>query len=95
MLNASALQGIPPTLRTFIWMEVSGAAAKKAAVGNNYFNNMCLAGDSSPYLKDIDKVAMTRHAANIYYVTNDGGVVCADMVHHAWHMYMSHRLPDC
>lgn len=33
-------QGIPPTLRTFVWMQVSGAAAKQAAVAGNYFTNV-------------------------------------------------------
>eukprot|EP00879_Flechtneria_rotunda_P024099 GHRR01025541.1.p1 GENE.GHRR01025541.1~~GHRR01025541.1.p1 ORF type:complete len:165 (+),score=59.64 GHRR01025541.1:654-1148(+) len=48
-------KGVPPTLRSWVWMEVSGAAAKKAAVGSNYFSNMALAGDKSPFLKHIDK----------------------------------------
>lgn len=51
-----SIQGVPPPLRSFVWMETSGASAKKAAVGVNYFSNMCLAGDSSPYLKEIDAV---------------------------------------
>lgn len=49
-------QGVPPTLRSWVWMEVSGAATKKAAVGSNYFNNMALAGEKSEWLEDIDKV---------------------------------------
>lgn len=52
-----ALQGVPPTLRPWVWMEVSGAAAKKAAVkSSNYFTNMALAGERSPFLKEIDQV---------------------------------------
>jgi hypothetical protein len=50
-------QGVPPTLRTLVWLQVSGAAAKQAAVASNYFSNMCLAGEQSPFLKEIDKVS--------------------------------------
>ncbi|WIA29030.1 hypothetical protein OEZ86_011544 [Tetradesmus obliquus] len=49
-------KGVPPTLRPWVWMEVSGAAAKKAAVkSSNYFTNMALAGERSPFLKEIDQ----------------------------------------
>jgi hypothetical protein len=48
-------QGVPPALRTAVWMEVSGAARKQAAVSANYFSSMALAGEASPFLKDIDK----------------------------------------
>lgn len=37
-------------------MHVSGASTKQAAVASNYFSNMCLAGEQSPFLKEIDKV---------------------------------------
>eukprot|EP00882_Tetradesmus_deserticola_P018086 GHRQ01019410.1.p1 GENE.GHRQ01019410.1~~GHRQ01019410.1.p1 ORF type:complete len:154 (-),score=33.76 GHRQ01019410.1:142-603(-) len=60
-----SLQGVPPTLRPWVWMEASGAAAKKAAVkSSNYFSNMALAGERSPFLKDIDQVrtAVLRHS---------------------------------
>jgi hypothetical protein len=51
------LQGVPPTLRPWVWMEASGAAAKKAAVkSSNYFSNMALAGERSPFLKEIEQV---------------------------------------
>jgi hypothetical protein len=49
--------GVPPTLRTLVWMQVSGAAAKQAAVASNYFTNMTLAGEQSPFLKEIEKVS--------------------------------------
>eukprot|EP00878_Enallax_costatus_P037409 GHUV01042253.1.p1 GENE.GHUV01042253.1~~GHUV01042253.1.p1 ORF type:complete len:124 (+),score=34.49 GHUV01042253.1:332-703(+) len=54
-LKEMVRKGVPPTLRSWVWMEVSGAAAKKAAVGSNYFSNMALAGEKSQWLKDIDK----------------------------------------
>lgn len=41
-------------------MQVSGAAAKQAAVAGNYFSNMCLAGEQSPYLKDIEQVGVAQ-----------------------------------
>jgi hypothetical protein len=44
-------------------MQVSGAAAKQAAVASNYFSNMCLAGEQSPFLKDIDQVGDNKAAA--------------------------------
>ena len=50
-------QGVPPTLRSWVWMECSGAAARKAAVGSKYYANMVLAGEKSPFLKEIDKVS--------------------------------------
>lgn len=55
-VSSTGTQGVPPTLRSWVWMEVSGAAKKKAAVGSNYFNNMALAGEKSQWLKEIDKV---------------------------------------
>jgi hypothetical protein len=40
-------------------MEASGAAAKKAAVkSSNYFSNMALAGERSPFLKEIEQVRL-------------------------------------
>jgi hypothetical protein len=44
-------------------MECSGGAARRAAVGSKYYANMALAGEKSPFLKDIDKVSA---AAAIY-----------------------------
>lgn len=49
-------QGVPPPLRSFVWMQTSGAAGKKAALSSNYYSNMCIAGNSSPCLKEIDQV---------------------------------------
>lgn len=37
-------------------MQTSGAAGKKAALSSNYYSNMCIAGNSSPCLKEIDQV---------------------------------------
>jgi hypothetical protein len=38
-------------------METSGAAKKKASVmAANYYQNMCLAGAQSKFLKEIDQV---------------------------------------
>lgn len=49
--------GVPPTLRPWVWMEASGAAAKRAAASPNYFLGMAMAGEGgSPQLKQIDQV---------------------------------------
>lgn len=51
-------KGVPPTLRTWVWMETSGAAKKKASVmAANYYQNMVLAGSQSKFLKDIDQAS--------------------------------------
>jgi hypothetical protein len=49
-------QGIPPILRTWVWMETSGAASKAAGVVKNYYSNMVAAGQTSPFMKDIETV---------------------------------------
>jgi hypothetical protein len=48
-------------------MEASGAAAKKAAVkSSNYFTNMALAGERSPFLKEIEQVGgFSRHEVKL------------------------------
>ncbi|KAI8476393.1 MAG: rab-GTPase-TBC domain-containing protein [Monoraphidium minutum] len=55
-LKAMARAGVPPTLRAWVWMEASGAAARHAAVSPSYFGGMALAGEgASPHLKQIDQ----------------------------------------
>lgn len=52
-------KGVPPTLRPWVWMEVSGASKKRAAVkSSSYYSNMALAGERAEnrWLKDIDMV---------------------------------------
>ncbi|KIY99590.1 TBC1 domain family member 2A [Monoraphidium neglectum] len=57
--------GVPPTLRPWVWMEASGAAAKRAAFSPSYYTSMALAGEKeSPHLKQIDqdvKCAFPNH----------------------------------
>jgi hypothetical protein len=49
--------GVPPTLRPWVWMEASGAAAKRTACSPSYYTSMALAGEKeSPHLKQIDQV---------------------------------------
>jgi hypothetical protein len=53
-------KGVPPTLRTWVWMETSGAAKKKASVmAANYYQNMVLAGSQSKFLKEIDQASQS------------------------------------
>lgn len=54
------MQGVPPTLRTWVWSETSGASKKRASHASNYYSNMVLAGERSPFLKDIDLVRPDR-----------------------------------
>lgn len=52
-------KGVPPTLRAWVWMEVSGASAKRASCSPNYYSTMAMAGESgSPHLKQIDQVCL-------------------------------------
>jgi hypothetical protein len=53
-------------------MDVSGAAAKKAAVSSNYFSNMCLAGERSPFLKEIDQDVQHTYANHPWLQEPDG-----------------------
>ena len=53
-------QGIPPTCRTWVWMETSGAGRKKAGVASNYYQIMVAAGDKSSCLAEIQEVREHR-----------------------------------
>lgn len=44
------------TLRPWVWLEVSGAAKKKAAHAANYYSIMVKAGETSPFAKEIEQV---------------------------------------
>lgn len=46
---------MPPTMRHWVWPEVSGANKKKAAHAANYYSIMLKASEQSPYLKEIEQ----------------------------------------
>lgn len=48
-------KGVPPTLRSWVWMQTSGAAKKKATHAESYYQIMVKAGGESPHLKDIEQ----------------------------------------
>ena len=50
------LPGVPVTMRPWVWLEVSGAAKKKAAHAANYYSIMVKAGETSPFAKEIEQV---------------------------------------
>lgn len=54
-LKDLARKGVPPTLRTWVWTESSGATLKKAQFAGTYYQNMVLAGQSSPCMKNIEQ----------------------------------------
>ncbi|EFJ51322.1 hypothetical protein VOLCADRAFT_120512 [Volvox carteri f. nagariensis] len=47
-------KGVPPTLRHWVWMEVSGARKKKASHAESYYSIMVKAGEESANKKDIE-----------------------------------------
>ncbi|GIL48738.1 hypothetical protein Vafri_5180 [Volvox africanus] len=47
-------KGVPPTLRNWVWMEASGAKAKKTAHADSYYAIMVKAGGDSAYKRDIE-----------------------------------------
>lgn len=49
------MQGVPPPLRAWVWMEVSGAAQRKAGASPSYFAGMAAAGASSPFVQQIEQ----------------------------------------
>lgn len=53
---ACRVQGVPPTQRNWVWMETSGARAKKQAHAQNYYQIMVKTGHESPFNKDIAQV---------------------------------------
>jgi hypothetical protein len=70
---------VPPPLRSWVWMEVSGAAARKAAVSANYFQNMVKAGEVSPFLKEIDQVRAHGSSRGLQYKTPRAGLGCVPL----------------
>jgi hypothetical protein len=54
--KAQVRHGVPPTMRPWAWMEMSGAAKKKASVpSSNYYATMATAGLSSPAAREIEQ----------------------------------------
>lgn len=58
LLKKLIRKGIPPPLRSKVWLAVSGAAKKRSMVPDSYFADLCLAGHglTSAAIKQIDHV---------------------------------------
>lgn len=64
--------GVPPPCRPWIWMETSGAKAKKEAVAKNYYAVLVSASDKSSSLKDIEADAKFTFPNHPFLSSPDG-----------------------
>mmetsp|Transcript_23386 Transcript_23386/g.51328 ORF Transcript_23386/g.51328 Transcript_23386/m.51328 type:complete len:402 (-) Transcript_23386:579-1784(-) len=71
-LKEMVRKGIPPTCRTWVWMQKSGAAKKKAALANNYYQIMVTAGEKSNCLEDIKQDAKHTFPSHPWLQSEDG-----------------------
>jgi hypothetical protein len=71
-IKAMIRSGVPPPCRPWIWMETSGAKAKKEAVAKNYYAVLVSAADKSSSLKDIEADAKYTFPDHPYLSSPDG-----------------------
>ncbi|MEW5309256.1 MAG: hypothetical protein WDW38_001154 [Sanguina aurantia] len=65
-------KGIPPTLRAWVWMETSGANAKKAAHAASYYSIMLTASETSPFIKDVQTDSAHTFPGHAWLASEDG-----------------------
>lgn len=71
-LKEMVRKGIPPILRTWVWMETSGAATVSTAAAKNYYNNMVAAGQTSSFMKDIETDLKYMFPTHPWLQSDDG-----------------------
>uniref|UniRef100_A0A7S0RDZ9 Rab-GAP TBC domain-containing protein n=1 Tax=Chlamydomonas leiostraca TaxID=1034604 RepID=A0A7S0RDZ9_9CHLO len=65
-------KGVAPTCRTWMWMNTSTAAKKKAAMASNYFQIMVTAGASVPCMPDIEQDISHTFSTHPWISSPDG-----------------------
>lgn len=61
---APACQGVPPDMRRQVWLELSGAKARRARAPPHYYASAALQGHESPFAHQIELVGgMSRGVA--------------------------------
>lgn len=74
LLKKLIRKGIPPPLRSKVWLAVSGAAKKRSMVPDSYFADLCLAGHglTSAAIKQIDHDLARTFPSHPWLDSSDG-----------------------
>lgn len=71
-LKEMVRKGVPPTCRTWVWMNSSSAGKKKQAMASNYYQIMVTAGATSKYLSEIEQDAPGTFPSHPWIQSDDG-----------------------